>query len=623
MRVDRYRLVEPIGGGGQATVWRADDPLSPGVSRAIKVVPVSDSRPNDLERIRREARSLAKLSHPGLLACHGLFEDLQIGLLGLVMDFVAGSNLADAQDDSRMTELHHRFILAHLAEVLGYVHAHDVVHRDLKLENVLVTRDFWTNPADPVTVKLVDFGIAAGSAESHPLTAVGHVIGTGCYMAPEVLAPAVFPGPKRAPAVDVFAFGILAVLLFRRAHPTGLSPRASLLDFANKYRELSKDPTWPPGVPPGPVGRVIADCLVLPPASRVANGQELASRMRRVIAENASGARSDAATAALTPANVSSGTMSAPGAWSATVTGTEVSPGAVGPGPATEPMAANFQAGPGVGAARPLIPPAPPRQARSSASPLVVAAAGAAGVGAVIAIGIAVFSLRPDSSESVSSLPLATAATNTGPRELKLEPPPEPPAAAVDPLPPRTPTVTAPRATRSAGCADDVPLCSCCESQPTCCSSGRDCAGYCDENLRRGETFRLRLSGARATSTTDLYSTNPLAKVCVSVEGKAGMSCTKLMDVRTRRASIEYLDVATEDLTQRGLKISVYDHTRTGTAERSGAKFVAIRRSAICRGLTFAGGFSGGLAVDRVEFFLDDPTNPRPTRCTGADPQSN
>lgn len=620
MRVDRYQLVEPIGGGGQATVWRVDDPLSPGVSRAIKVVPVSESRPNDLERIRREARSLAKLSHPCLLACHGLFEDLQIGLLGLVMDFVAGSNLADGQDDSRMTELHHRFILAHLAEVLGYVHAHDVVHRDLKLENVLLTRDFWTNPTNPATVKLVDFGIAAGSAEAHPLTAVGHVIGTGCYMAPEVLAPAVFPGPQRAPAVDVFAFGILAMLLTKRAHPTGLSPRASLLDFANKYRDLSRDPTWPTGVPPGPIGRVIADCLVLQPASRVATGQELASRMRRVIGDSASAGHSDAATTALPPTVVSSGTMSAPGAWTATVTGTEVSPRAAGPGPATEPMGANFRAGPGVGAAPPLIPPAPPRQARLGVSPLVVAVAGVAGAGVLVAIVIAAFSLRPDSSEGVSPLPLTTGAANTGPRQLKPEPPPEPPAAAIDPPSTRTPTVAAPRATRSAGCADDAPLCSCCESQPTCCSSGRDCAGYCDENLKRGETFRLRLSGARTTSTTDLYSTNPLAKVCVSVEGKSGMSCTKLMDVRTRRASIEYLDVTTEDLTQRGLKISVYDHTRTGTAERSGAKFVAIRRSAICRGLTFAGGFSGGLAVDRVEFFLDDPTNPRPTRCTGADP---
>ena len=159
-RVDRYLLVELLGEGGQGSVWRAEDPMLPGQPRAVKLLRLETVRPTDAERVRLEARGLAKLEHPSLVSCHTLFEDMKLGVLGMVLDFVDGRSLGAALNDSRLTDRHRVKALGHVAEALAYVHRAGHVHRDLKLDNVLVTQDFWANPEEPKNVKLVDFGIA-------------------------------------------------------------------------------------------------------------------------------------------------------------------------------------------------------------------------------------------------------------------------------------------------------------------------------------------------------------------------------------------------------------------------------------------------------------------------------
>lgn len=284
-RVDRYVLRARLGEGGQGEVWRADDPLDAEHPKALKLVGVASASPNQLERLRREARRLVQLRHPSLIACHGLFEDLHRDLLGVVMEYADGQSLDDAMADARLTEDKRMLVLAHVAGALAHVHQRNVVHRDIKLENVVVTHAFWDAPQDPATVKLIDFGIAVESDNPKPLTKLGCVIGTPPYLAPELLDPSGWNHTGGAtPTADVFAFGVLAwkLLLGHSAHPSGLPNRSSLGDYAVAYRASAGGP-WPPEAPQAAWASVIARCLALDFRERVKNALDLVSELARAM----------------------------------------------------------------------------------------------------------------------------------------------------------------------------------------------------------------------------------------------------------------------------------------------------------------------------------------------------
>ncbi len=189
---DRYRLDEPLARGGMGAVWRAlDTTLQRPV--AVKLLAL-DGDAALIERFRLEARAAARLNHPNLVAAYdfGSHE----GRPYLVMELVEGRSLSEELaalgplEPGRAAD-----IAAGTARGLAAAHRQSVVHRDIKPGNLMLGTDG--------TVKITDFGIARLIDEISPaLTATGHVMGSGDYLAPERAL-----GAPTGPAADVYSLG--------------------------------------------------------------------------------------------------------------------------------------------------------------------------------------------------------------------------------------------------------------------------------------------------------------------------------------------------------------------------------------------------------------------------------
>lgn len=409
-RVDRYRLLEQLGEGGQGSVWRAEDPLDTSRTIALKIVPMVGATPAHLERVRREARALARLAHPSLVKCHGLFEDLVTETLGLVIDLVAGRALTDVLDDPRFDRVLRGKVLTHVADALAYLHGESVVHRDLKLDNILVDDAFWERPDEASHVKLVDFGIAATIGNPNRLTAVGHIVGTPAYMAPELLDPKHFGAGPVTPAADVFAFGVVGWALLIGGHPTGLPPESSVVDYAVEYRRADlEQPPWSTRSPPDAWGALLLQCLAPTPASRIPDGRALVAHCEAALR---------GAPAVRAPQPLPQTLVDSP---SSATTTSGVAYGGSTPSPAPRQHTVPLDGPPPI-----FLQPSPaekPTASKSSMSALVVAA----GIGAVLLIGVG----------AIGVIVMATRSAEPAPAATGLPPAPQPPPAVSAPSIPR------------------------------------------------------------------------------------------------------------------------------------------------------------------------------------------
>lgn len=196
----RYRLLERIGEGGMARVFRAHDTyLDRPVAIKIMRGPVHDALTAD--RVRAETTALASLNHHSLVTLFDAHIDDE-GISYLVMEYVSGITLRDLIADGPVAPIALAGIATDLAEALYVAHEAGIVHRDLKPSNVLLWRS--PVPSRDWRAKLADFGIAhlldAGE------TAAGPIMGTAAYIAPEQAR-----GAPPAPPADIYAFGLLLI----------------------------------------------------------------------------------------------------------------------------------------------------------------------------------------------------------------------------------------------------------------------------------------------------------------------------------------------------------------------------------------------------------------------------
>lgn len=186
----RFRLEKVAGSGGMGTVWSAQDLLK-GERVALKLLHTA----NDVERRRllREADALRGVEHPAIVGyvAHGEHR----GRGWLAMEWLQGSDLADRLAEGPLSLSELTILARSLAEALAILHEHGLVHRDIKPANIFL------QGGDPAKIKIVDFGLAK-SLRLEAITAVGQIIGTVAYMAPEQLR--LQPLDART---DVFALG--------------------------------------------------------------------------------------------------------------------------------------------------------------------------------------------------------------------------------------------------------------------------------------------------------------------------------------------------------------------------------------------------------------------------------
>ena len=192
-RLGRYQMVEGIGRGGMASVFKARDPQ---LERyvAVKVIPSYHTEdPTFIERFRQEAQAVARLNHPHIVQVHDFGEDK--GFSYIVMELLTGGTLLEGMGEKVPF---HQLLeqVSPIASALDYAHRQGIAHRDIKPSNVLLDEE--GNP------KLSDFGLARLMQQSAGLTRGPSVLGTPEYMAPEQAL-----GKSADEKSDIYALGIM------------------------------------------------------------------------------------------------------------------------------------------------------------------------------------------------------------------------------------------------------------------------------------------------------------------------------------------------------------------------------------------------------------------------------
>lgn len=261
----RYRVIEKIGSGGMADVFKAVDDVL-GRTVAVKVLhPRYASDPTFVARFRQEAQAAANLSHPNIVNMYDWGRDGETYYI--VMEYVKGTDLKSLV--AQQGPLDPRKAAEYAAQVCGALavaHGYDIIHRDIKPHNIVLAPDG--------TVKVMDFGIAR--AGNTTMTQTGSVLGTAQYISPEQAQ-----GKQLSPASDLYSLG---VTLYEMV--TGRPPFDADTPVATALQQVNDEPVPPrqvrASIPPA-LEAVILRAMRKNPAERYDSATEMRDDLRRVV----------------------------------------------------------------------------------------------------------------------------------------------------------------------------------------------------------------------------------------------------------------------------------------------------------------------------------------------------
>jgi serine/threonine protein kinase len=265
--ISQYQIVEQIGLGGMATVYKA---YQPAIDRyvAVKILPRElASDPNFVKRFQHEAKAIAALEHPHILPVHDFGTDE--GYTYMVMRYVEGGTLADMMGRPSSNERIVQ-IVGNVAKALDYAHQQGVVHRDIKPSNILIDQHD--------EVLLTDFGIAKmieGAGDTQ-LTSAGSILGTPAYMAPEQAEAKPVDG-----RTDIYSLGVVLYELL-----TGQPPYRAETPLAIVLKHMN-EPLPPPRTVkadvPEPFEQVVLKAMAKDPNRRFQTAADMEKALRQAL----------------------------------------------------------------------------------------------------------------------------------------------------------------------------------------------------------------------------------------------------------------------------------------------------------------------------------------------------
>lgn len=277
IRLGAYEILSPLGAGGMGEVYRARDTR---LGREVAVKVVNERLMDDTNaraRFEREARAVAALSHPNIVALHDV--GYEQGIAFAVMELLEGEGLDRRLARGRPSYAKAIEIAAAVADGLASAHARGFVHRDLKPANIFITADGF--------VKILDFGLAkadpfrSGEAAASMTaydTEPGTVLGTHAYMAPEQVK-----GDRADQRTDIFSLGCVLYEMLAGWLPFhGNTPAETLAAILRDQPLALEDGS--PGIPPG-IDALVGRCLEKDPDARFQSARDLAFALRALVTQ--------------------------------------------------------------------------------------------------------------------------------------------------------------------------------------------------------------------------------------------------------------------------------------------------------------------------------------------------